>query len=488
MITLKTVALFGASTRSKSATVSVQRRLNCYFELRKDGDKTKIACFGTPGLAPAFALPTPAGLPARALLGTQSTLYALAYNQFLQLAPANGATLFAGTVGSVAGNASMATNSGNSQVLVADGAVGYIYKPSLASFTAIGSNYPTGAKTITFVSNFFVAEQPGTQLFWVSNANDGSTWNALGFASASAYPDNILAVDNLAGILVTFSELHTEFWQTTGQSPVPFAPVTSAANEFGLAAIFSRGHVDQSLIFLAQNREGQAQVVQLRGYQAIVISDSDIESIINGFTTVSDATCLTYGVDTHKFYQLTFPSAGRSFLYDCSTTLWSEVQTGASVIPVRHTANLSTYAAGKMFVSDYATSQIYNFSTSQYTDNGATIAREVVTRHLLSAFNRIRVSMLYLDMETGVGLQSGQGSNPQIMLQYSKDNGRTWSAERWTTLGLVGQYLTRVIWRRFGSTRDATWRIRMTDPVKFVITEGAIKVRQKAVSGMKRAA
>ncbi len=459
--------------------MTVQRRLNVYFENRADGDKTKIACYGTPGLVLKYALTTPLNQPVRGMVGTQSGLYLVASNQFQSVNIFTGAALFTGSIGSVTGNCSLAVNSGITQILVADGSAGKIYTPGAGTFVSIGASFPANAKTLTFVSNFFVAESPGTQQFFVSAANDGSTWPALSFGSASAYPDNIKAVDNLAGILLTFSEQHTEFWQATGANPFPFAPILSAANEYGIAAIFSRGHVDESIIFLAQNREGQVQVVQIRGYNARVVSDADIDNLINSFSVVSDAVAMTYGVDTHKFYQINFPSANRSLLYDCSTGLWSEVQTGASVNPVRHQANFSAYVAGQTLVSDYATNNIYTMSNSAYTDNGSTIIREVSTRHILSAFNRIRIPMLYIDMETGVGLQSGQGSNPQIMLLYSKDNGRTWSAERWVSLGLVGQYMTRVIWRRFGSTRDATWRIRMSDPVKFVITEGAIKVRQK---------
>src|SRR5262249_5880468 len=256
--------------------------------------------------------------------------------------------------------------------------------------------------------------------------------------------------------------------------------ILSAANEFGLAAIFSRAHVNQTIIFLAQTREGQVQFVQVNGYSVGVISNPDLEYIINQFSVVSDAIGLSYEVDTHKFYQVTFPTANRSFLFDTSTGLWSDVQTGPSVIPTRHWGNLSAYYAGRTLISDYATNQIYTMSVNQFTDNGQIIIREVITRHILSNFNRVRISLVYLDMETGVGLQTGQGSNPQIMLQYSKDNGRTWSAERWVSSGLVGQYLTRVLWRRFGSTRDATFRIRMSDPVKFVITEGAIKIAERA--------
>ena len=468
--------MFGEGIAGKSYVVTRQRRLNCYFENRPDGDKTKIAVYGTPGLVAAFQPSTPLNQPLRGFLGTQSALYIVAYNQFQSLT-STGASLATGTLGTTAGVVSMAFSP--TQVVIVDGAAGYLYVPATTTFSTIGASFPNGARTTTFVAGFFVAEQPGTQQFWVSNVNDGSTWNALAFASASSYSDNIVAVDNLLGNLILFSQLHMEFWQNVGTAPEPFAPILSAVNEFGLAAIFSRAHVNQTIIFLAQTREGQVQFVQLTGYSVAVISNPDLEYIINQFSVVSDAIGLSYEIDTHKFYQVTFPTANRSFLFDTSTALWSDVQTGPSVKPSRHWGNLSAYYAGKTLISDYATNQLYTQSVSQFTDNGQIIIREVITRHILSNFNRVRISLVYLDMETGVGLQTGQGSNPQIMLQYSKDNGRTWSAERWVSSGLVGQYLTRVLWRRFGSTRDATFRIRMSDPVKFVVTEGAIKIAER---------
>ncbi len=469
---MKIVPLFGSGVAGKSYVVTRQRRLNCYFENREDGDKTKVAIYGTPGLVASFMANSPLSQPMRGMLGTQSALYLIAYNQFHSVT-STGVILASGTLGTTAGLVS--TTYSPTQVVIVDGAAGYLFVPP-SSFSTIGASFPAGAKTVTFVSSFFVAEQPGTQRFWVSNANDGSTWNALAFASASSFSDNILAVDNLLGNLILFCQQHMEFWQNVGTSPEPFAPILSAQNEYGLAAIFSRAHVDQSIIFLSQTREGQVQFVQLNGFNAVVVSNPDIEYIINQFATVS---ALGYEQDRHKFYQCTFPTADRSFLFDCSTRLWSEVQTGSSVVPTRHWANLACYYAGRTLFSDYATNQIYTMSQSQYTDNGQTIIREIITRHVLSNFNRVRISLLYLDMDVGVGLQTGQGSNPQIMLQYSKDNGRTWSAERWVTLGAVGMYITRVLWRRFGSTRDATFKIRMSDPVKFVITEAAMNVSER---------
>lgn len=473
------IDLFGAGTVSKSVVVTRQRRLNVYFENRKDRDKSRIVCYGTPGLVAAFQPSTPFNNPIRAFFGTQTALFLVAFNQF-QSVNASGKALFSGTLGTYAGNCGIAYN--DTQVVVVDGAAGYLYTPASSTFATIGASFPAGAKTITWCSGFFVAEQPGTQKFYVSNAGDGSTWNALAFASAYAYSDNILAVDQLIGNLILFCDLHTEQWTNAGLQPQPFQPIAAAVYEYGLAAIYSRAHIDETIIFLAQTPQGQVQVIRISGYQFNRISDPDIENIINGFSVVSDAVALVYQVDEHKFYQLTFPTANRSFLYDCSTGLWSDAQTGTSIAPVRHTGNLSAYYAGMTYISDYATNQVYTLNPNVYTDNGTTIVREIVTKHTLSNFNRLRISSLFLDMETGVGLQSGQGSSPQVMLQYSKDNGRTWSAERWGSLGAAGKYRTRVWWRRFGSTRDAVFRIRMTDPVKFVITNGSAKIRAPRAS------
>jgi hypothetical protein len=485
MITLRPIPLFGSGIAGKSYIVTRQRRLNCYLENRQDGDKSRIVIFGTPGLVSQFKI---AATPVRGLLGTQSALFAISGNSFQHISAPN-TVVGTGSLGTVVGNASMATNS--TQVVIADGTSGYLYNINTHVFSTQVAAFPFGAQTVTNVSGFFVAEQPGTQQFWVSDFNDGSTWNSLAFASASSYSDQILAVDNLGGNLLTFSQLHMEFWQNSGLTPQPFTPILSAANEYGLAAIFSRAHVLDNVIFLAQTRQGTVTFVRVNGFTANPISTPDLDYIVNSLGTVSNAVAFSYGQDRHAFYQITFPTAGtggRSFLYDLSTDLWSEVQTGPSVNPVRHIANLSAYFGGQVYVSDHYSNIIYNFSPTAYTDNGATTVREIVTRHILSAFNRIRVASLYLDMETGIGLQNAQGSAPRIMLQYSKDNGRSWSAERWVSMGAVGQYLTRVVWRRFGSTRDATFRIRMTDPVKFVIAEGAMKVRQKSAPANQRAA
>jgi hypothetical protein len=210
-----------------------------------------------------------------------------------------------------------------------------------------------------------------------------------------------------------------------------------------------------------------------------VISTPDLDYIMAKMPTVSDAIAISYVVNGHPMYQITFPTADRSFMYDTATGLWSEMQTGTTTkYSTRHIAQYSTYFAGLTVVSEANSGNVDRFDTSVYTDNGQTIPREVITRHASNEFNTFTISEVYLDIEAGVGLTTGQGSTPTLLLDVSKDNGRTYSTPRQLQLGPLGNYRQRLIARRFGSSRDFVFRVRMSDPVQFTITDGAITVQE----------
>lgn len=485
---MNVVPLFGSGVYGKSAVVTRQRRVNCYYEPRPDGDKAKVVIYGTPCTVLVFNLQQPANLPLRALLcANETALYAVQYNHFLSLGPA-GQVFFTGSINTIAGLCALAPSPNGSQIMLVDGAGGWVYVPAAATFTALTSAssgwFVPGAKTVTNVGGYFVAELPGTNQFGVSNINDATTGNALSFGAIAAFPDICIAVDNVAGNLVPFGNTHLEFWQPVGTPPPanPFAPIQSATVQVGLAAIFSRGHVGDKLMFLGKTPQGTKRVYQIDGYAVAPVSE-EIDWIINqpGFV-VSDAVALTYQRDKHPFYQLTFPTMNRSFLFDVSTGIWGEAQTGLSTGPfVRHVGNLSSYYGGinngDTLVTDWANGNVYRLQDNTYADNGVPVLREIITKHQVKGFNRFRVPQLFLDMETGVGISGAdptQGVNPQISIECSKDGGRTWLAARLLPLGRLGQYQVKVKSRRFGQSRSFTFRIRMTDPVKFVITDGAL--------------
>jgi len=487
---LKRIKIFGEGIYANSPIITRQRRLNCYIEVRKDQDRSPVVLLGTPGMAYAFTVATPSNGPNRGLLGSNSYLYTVGGNQLLSVSSA-GVTSLAGIIGTSAGNVSMAANT--TQIMVVDGNGGYVYTPTTNALVTVGGSFPNGAKSLAQCNGFFLAEDPGTNNVFVSNLNDGTTWGGLSFFAAVQYPDGIVAVDAVSGFVVAFSYQHLEFWQNVGATQEPFQYVTNSATEYGLGAVFGRAHIGDSIVFLCYTKEGGYQVARIQGFAVKVVSTPDVDRIIQAIAReaqVSDCTMLSYQDGSHKFVQMTFPSAnlglGRSLLYDATEDLWAETQTGLQAwgIAQRHIGQFSTTGYGKTWIADYQNGNLYNPNPGVYQDNGNIIPRELVTPVLLKDFNILSCRQLYFDMETGVGLANPalQGYAPNVMIQRARD-ARNFGPERIVPLGQLGQYVTRVNTRRWGRGRGLTFRLRMTDPVKFVVAAGAAITRVRALAG-----
>jgi hypothetical protein len=486
---LKLVPLFGEGVYAGSRVVTQQRRLNCYLELRKDKEKNSVVCYGTPGLKLAFNAATPLNQPMRGLVGTLSALYLCAGSQVTSVSK-TGTVLATAVIGSSSGLVGMALNL--TQLMVVDGSSGYVVNPTTGVVTVPGSWFQPGAKTVTNCNGFFVCELPGTNQFYVSALNDGTSGSALAYAAAVQAVDGIIAVDSLGGLLIVFSGGHVEFWQNVGASPEPFQYIQSSATMYGLAAVNGRAHVGNSLFFVCytagagfQNQGGSYQIARIDGYSVRIVSNSDIDRILQDMassSTVSDATAYSYQVGSHTMVQFNFPTAGRSLLLDASTGFWSEASSGvSSAYAWRHLGNLAAGAFGQTYVADYSNGNLYTLDPYTYTDNGSTIVRELVTRVGLEEYNTFRCSQVYLDMATGVGLTSpgSQGYAPLVELSVSRNNG-PFGMPRHFSLGAKGQDTVRVNSRRWGRGRTIALKIRMTDAVPFVLTGGAMRtsVRQ----------
>ncbi|MFS3135827.1 hypothetical protein ACLRDC_10670 [Gluconacetobacter sacchari] len=67
----------------------------------------------------------------------------------------------------------------------------------------------------------------------------------------------------------------------------------------------------------------------------------------------------------------------------------------------------------------------------------------------------------------GAAVGEPPGVEPRIMLDWSDDGARTWSALRlWRSLGRQGAYLTRLRWLKLGQARQRVLRLQVTDPVR----------------------
>lgn len=463
------IPLFGIGLQGKSPRVTAKKLQNFYCEFRPEGERTRVVAYGTPGLV-LFA--DFGDTPVRGMCSFEPAdlLYVVHRGTLWEVNNA-GAVTSRGTLDTTSGRVSMTHN--GLQVMIVDGTEGYTYTLASTTFAKItGVDFPDNPEVVAFQDGYFIVNDSGTGRFYISALYDGTAWDALDFASAETNPDDLINIIADKGELILWGPVTAEFWGNTGAADFPYARIQGAASEWGLAARWSLAKFDNSLIGLVKNRMGEVMVATLAGYLPRKVSTQDLDTVINGYSSVGDATGFSYMVNGHPMYQINFPTADASWLYDGSTGIWTKVK-GYGI--GRHRAEIQAHLVAKTIVSDYEDGRLYRLDDDAYTDAGSPIEGEIIGEHIESADRgRFPVERLRLDMETGVGLVSGQGSDPQVMLQVSRDNGQTWGTELWASAGKIGEYKKRVEWRRLGSSDSHTFRLRITDPVKRVIINAMV--------------
>lgn len=334
---------------------------------------------------------------------------------------------------------------------------------------------------VVLIDGFYIYNTVDSGQFYVSDWNDPAAVSNLSFASSEGDPDNIVAMIALKRYLWLFNERSTEIWANTGNADFPFERIQGGFIEKGCVAGPSVAKIEGNVFWLGRDAAGEGQVFTASGINAQRISTHAIESAIAGYADISTARAYTYQSQGHSFYILTFSEA--TWVYDLSTGMWHErAYTNAGVLE-RHRGICGAFFPeySKQLVGDHTSGKVYSFSETTYTDNLNPITRMRVTPHISASQNRTFHKRLILDMETGVGLDGDvQGSDPQVMLDFSNDGGHTWSSEMWASAGKkvggIGDFKKRVIWNRLGSARDRVYRIKMTDPVPFTLIGAELDV------------
>lgn len=419
----------------------------------------------------------------RGLFEAAGQAYAIIDNGFYTLSSVGVLTL-KGTLNSSTGLVwCLANSSGGSpsQIFISDGTShGSVYNISTGVVTPISDVNYLNSYTAAFLNGFAIVNRVNQNQFQTSAAEDFTNWTIVGNANLAATSswrssDNIVAIVTHKRELYVFTSKGAEVWVPSTNS-FPFQARDDVLITQGLAAAKTAVSIDNTIYWLSQTEYGRgAAVYTWYDITQQKISDQAVEIAIQSYSKIDDAIGYAFFWNGQLFYVLVFPSADATWVYNAATKKWQQWTSlhtslqNTGMIQGRHLSNCYVYAYGKNLVGDYQSGNIYYLDQNNYTDNGATIIRERACKHLFKMGKRGSFYGLEIFFEPGVGLQNGQGSNPQVMLQVSKDGGRSYGPEMWRSIGQVGQGLYRARWNSLGVARDWVFRIRLSDPVKFVI-------------------
>jgi hypothetical protein len=471
--------ILGSSYVARSVNAADNRMVNLYPEIIPEGGKEAAFLSRCPGLLRKATIGTG---PIRGMWQTKNVMYAVSGTGFYKV-EVYGRTRLKGTlIGTVTGTGPVSMTDNGTQIFIACNPDAFIYNTNTLAFQQITDPDFPGAVTVGFLDGYFVFNEPNSSRVWTTALLDGLSIDPLGFASAEGSPDLLtsLIVDHQEAWL--FGTNSVEVWYDAGTPNFPLQRIQGAFNELGCAAPYSVAKMDNGIFWLGSDYRGRGIVYRSNGYTGIRISTHAIEWQIQEYSDISDAVAYTYQQDGHSFYVLSFPTAQTTWVYDAATQAWHERAGWDNGEFVRHRSNCQVVFDNEVLVGDFENGNIYAFDLNVYSDNGDIQKWLRSWRALPTGQNDLKRSSqhsLQIDCQTGVGINDGQGSDPQIMLRWSDDGGHTWSNEYWMSMGKIGAYFYRAIQRRLGMTlklRDRVYEISGTDPVKIAIMGAQLNV------------
>jgi len=334
-----------------------------------------------------------------------------------------------------------------------------------------------GADRIAFIEGWLIFNQPGTRTFY-TNAPVPYTLTFAGafYALKDSSTDNLVTLMENNRELWLIGERTSEVWYNAGGSSFAFARLPGVGPQMGCSAKHSIMRLGPNLAWLAQNEQGQNQMVMTNQYAVIAISNHAIENAVSSYPLVSDCLGDCYEDRGHIMAVFTFPVADVTWCFDLK--VWTDTQgeagwwqrlswnSGTGTYH-RHLGNCFINFANLRLWGDYQSGQIHQQDRTFYTDAGNVLRGQRRTPHIWSKEDRNRIfqSSLQVEFKAGTGLQTGQGQFPQALIRWSDDGGQTWGNEVWAPIGAAGDTRDRAMVMQLGEARDRVYEVNVTDPV-----------------------
>ncbi len=374
------------------------------------------------------------------------------------------------------GRVSLATN-GQFLVIVIPGGKSYAFDNVANTLSQITDVDFRVSDTVVFKDGFFVFSASDGTVFFNSALNDPFTYDALDFGTAEINPDRIVAVHVNHNELFVAGLETIELFQNVGGAGFPFQRIPGANIQKGVHAKFSLVEFDNTFCFVGGGLNERSAVWKVAGSSsAAKISTDAIDSEIQKFTRdeISRSFALTFSERGQFFAVFTFESAripSRTFVYNATASalisqhIWFELQAGVTDDRYRVQSIIPAY--GKLLVGDDRSGIIGELDQDTLNYYGDEIFRSSSTQPFSQEGLSVFAGEFEATFESGVGLTTGDGSDPQVRMDRSDDGGRTFNSETSRAIGKIGRYGQRSIWRRQGRFPvSRTVRLTITDEVK----------------------
>jgi len=333
--------------------------------------------------------------------------------------------------------------------------------------------------------------------------------------SITSHPGTIVGCRTLHRRIFLFSQNFTEVWENAGLGTnLPFRRNNSLLMEVGTPALGSISVGFDRMFFLAQDKDGLAGVMEVKGTESILVSNRALDFQLAQYaedpnTGVADARGVLIKENGLIFYRLNFTLANHTFVLNVTMSApdapkWHEEEV---LNGNRHPAQTHGYFDGVNYYGSYNQPIFYIVSDQDSTNDGETIRRMRIGRQMSpEGYNRLRIDRFQIDLLQGaldirelihIDLtdeygetfltESGEdiildqeittgGGQPTVFLAISKDGGQTYGNYLHATMGKIGERTYSTVWRKLGTTprgQGFTPKIEFFNTIPFVVLGAA---------------
>lgn len=322
---------------------------------------------------------------------------------------------------------------------------------------------------VAVINSQAITDNGSGQSWDASNVGDPLTINGLNNASAESYSDELLIPYAWRESLYFMGRESIEIWYNSGQGNPPFDKIQGAALSIGLGAIHSCANTPDYMIFFGSDKQFHSLTPGSSTVDTVISTPAMAKEFQNYLIT-DDCIGWTMEIEGQWFYCATFPTQDITWVLPVGGEwfLWGSSATG------RIRANNYAYCFGKHLVTEYNSGNIYELDAETYTDANEPIIRIRDSAPIHSGMvgqdnKELEINSLELILETGIGLLTGQGSDPVIMVSTSRDGGKTFGTERQLRVGRLGERISVHTGSLGRFKHTCVLRIRVSDPIYWAI-------------------
>jgi hypothetical protein len=461
------VNIAGPSYPSRSRPVSSQSTINFYPQI-SPSQKSEIVLHSWPGET-LFGAAVGAD---RGMHDMANILYRVADTSLYSVDSSGVHT----SLGVIAGtDRCIFANDGEKMYIVASGLV-YEYDSTSTTLSTVTDPDIVGSIAVDFLNSQFIYTKPN--LFIISDVGDGSSASGLNAAQAESQPDDLVRAYVFDQIAYMVGEKTVEPWYNSGDGLPPFDRIDTQIISVGTGSTYSLASTDNFMYWLGDDR----QVYRTAGGQDARVTNKAVAHVFESYAVVSDAVGFTMTLEGQNFYVLSFPSANATWVLseELGENGWFQISDDRAGGVYNASSHLYIY--GKHILADSTNGNLYELDLDAFDNNGTEIHRTRVLSSIHGGIignpgKRVQMSRFELIIEAGVGLISGQGEDPKIMIEASYDGGKSFDHGTWMRAGRLGETNIRAEWFSMKSFYDLIIRITTSDPVDYTIMSGAIDVR-----------